>query len=329
MADIWSRRQFVQVGASLVSAPLLASCELRLPWSRQATVPHVGYLARQDFPPARIQGFKNGLAERGYVDGENIVIEWRWAPITEDLEPLAIELVARKVDVIVAGSSLAIQAAKKATSSIPIVMSASGDPVGVGLVANLARPGGNTTGLSSQAVGLAAKRMEIFNDAIPGMSRVGVMWDPASLDKENDLRETQAAALKLGVDAHPLVVSRRSEADRLSEMIAGGRFDAVMTLTDSFPADLAEAALRARIPSMCEGRGFPTVGGLMSYGPNPLVWYARTAEFVEKILKGAQPADLPVEQPTDIELVVNETTAQAIGLTFPPSIAMQAQEILR
>jgi len=294
-----------------------------------ARVPRIGHLGRQDWPPARRQGFAQGLLDRGYVEGENITIEWRWAERTEQLAEMAAELVQLKVDLIVAASTLAILAAKQATSTIPIVMAASGDPVGIGLVTSLARPGGNVTGLSTQAVGLAAKRVEIFKETIPGMSRLGILWDPASLDKEKDLLESQSAAQRLGVQPFALAIRDDHEIERLSDMIVRERLDAIMTLMDSHPVRTAEVAGQAGVPSMCEARGFTMVGGLMSYGPNPFIWYGHAVEYVDKIVKGAKPADLPVEQPTDIELVVNLATAQAIGLTVPQSILAQTREFIQ
>jgi putative ABC transport system substrate-binding protein len=325
-----SRRQFLRAGVVLTSFGLLASCGVLPPQGQPSTkVPRIGHLARQDWPPPRRQGFKQGLIDYGYLEGENIIIEWRWAERTEQLEELASELVSLQVDLIVAGSTLAIQAAKRATSTIPIVMAASGDPVGTGLVTNLARPEGNVTGLSTQAVGVSAKRVELFKAAIPGMSRLGVLWDPVSLDKEKDLRETEHAAQVLGVQARPLEIRSVGDVERLRDVIVTERLDAITTLMDGYPIETINVAAEARIPSMCEGRGFPLAGGLMSYGSNPLIWYGRAAKYIDRIVKGAKPADLPVEQPTDFELVINMQTAQALGLTIPPSVLSQATELLQ
>jgi putative ABC transport system substrate-binding protein len=309
---------------------LLAGCGV-LPFQGQPTikVPRIGHLARQDWPAARRQGFKQGLIDRGYVEGENIIVEWRWAERTEQLDELAAELVGLKVDLIVAASTLAIQAAIRASERIPIVMAASGDPVGLGLVTSLARPGGNVTGLSTLGVGVSAKRVEIFKEAIPGMSRLGILWDPESLDKEKDLRESQSAAQRLGVQPFALEMRDARDVERLPDVIARERLDAIMTLMDSHPVQVVEAAGQAGVPSMCEARGFTMVGGLMSYGPNPFTWYGHAVEFLDKIVKGAKPADLPVEQPTDFELVINMQTAQTLGLSIPPSILAQAAELLQ
>jgi len=309
---------------------LLAGCGVLPPQGQPTTrVLRIGHLARQDWPPARRQGFQQGLLDRGYVEGENIVVEWRWAERTEQLDELAAELVGLRVDLIVAASTLAIQAAMRATDRIPIVMAASGDPVGIGLVTSLGRPGGNVTGLSTLAVGLSAKRVEIFKETIPGMSRLGILWDPASLDKEKDLRESESAAQRLGVLPFALEIGDARDIERLSDAIARERLDAIMTLMDSHPVQVAETAGQAGVPSMCEARGFTMVGGLMSYGPNPFIWYGRAVEFIDKIAKGAKPADLPVEQPTDVELVINMQTARALGLSIPPSILAQAAELLQ
>lgn len=323
-----TRRGFVRAGLGLAGLGLLAGCTFAPPWHQTPRVPRIGFLARADWPSARIQGFKNGLADRGYVEGENITVEWRWAPETEDLPAMAAELVHQKVDVIVAASTLAIQAARNATSTIPIVMSASGDPVGTGLVASLARPGGNVTGLSNLAVGLSAKRIELFKEAVPAMARLGVFWDPSSPDKQNDFRETQAAADSMGVQVRQLEVRSLQDLDATRTAVATEPLDALLTLMDGYVAEVVEIAVRAGLPAMCEARGFTMAGGLMSYGPNPLVWYGRAVDYVEKILKGAPPPDLPVEQPTDIELVVNQKTARSIGFTIPSSVLAQAREII-
>ena len=329
-AHLWSRRRFLSNSLALTGCSLLAGCGALPPQLRPATkVPRIGYLARRDWPPPRIQGFKQGLLDRGYLEGENVAIEWRWAERSEQLPELAAELVGLRVDVIVAASTVAIQAAKQATTTVPIVMSASGDPVGTGLVTNLARPEGNVTGLSTLAVGLSAKRMQLFKETVPAMAHVGIFWDPSSLDKEKDLRETQVAAQALGVQVRPLEIRGPESFDSVSEIVARDRIDALITLMDGYQTEIMSITQPHRLPSMCEARGFTLGGGLMSYGANPFIWYGRAVEYVDKILKGAKPGDLPVEQPVDIELVVNLKTAQAIGLSIPPSILTQAAELLQ
>jgi putative ABC transport system substrate-binding protein len=324
-----SRRRFLQGSLALTGSGLLSGCGIAAPPApKPARVPRIGYLARQDWPPARIQGFKQELLDRGYVEGDNIAVEWRFAERTEQLSEQAAELVGLKVDLIVAASTLAIQAAKQATSTIPIVMSASGDPVGTGLVASLARPGGNVTGLSTLAVGLSGKRVELFKETVPGMSRLGVLWDPGSLDKGSDLRETQAVAQALGMQVRPLEVRTREALDRAAQAVATEGLDALMTLMDGYGVEIAEIAAQGRLPSMCEARGFPMAGGLLSYGANPFIWYGRAAEHIARILNGASPADLPVEQPTRFELVVNLKTAQALGVPIPQPILLQAAELI-
>jgi putative ABC transport system substrate-binding protein len=328
-ACVRSRRQLFRAGLGLAGLTVLSGCVIAPPWGRPVGVPRIGYLAHQDWPVARIQGFKQGLLDRGYVEGENVTIEWRWAERTEQLAPLAAELVGLKVDVIVAASTLAIQAAKQATSTIPIVMASSGDPVGTGLVGNLARPGENITGLSNLAVGLSAKRVELFKEAVPGLSRAGVFWDPSSLDKENDLRATQTAAQTLGVQVYPLEIQGPNDLEKTFDAATRWHVDALITLLDGHGTEIAEFAARVGLPSMCEMRGFPLNGGLMSYGPNPFIWYGRAAYHIARILQGAKVADLPVEQPTDIELVINQKTGRALGLTIPPSILTQATEVIQ
>ena len=329
LACVRSRCQFVRAGIGLVGLGVLSGCGMAPSWARPVRVPRIGFLARQDWPPPRIQGFKQGLLDRGYVEGENVTIEWRSAPRTEHLSELAAELVGLKVDVIVAASTLAIQAAMQATTTILIVMAASGDPVGTGLVASLARPAGNVTGLSNLAVGLNGKRIELFKETVPAMSRLGVFWDPNSLDKQSDFRETQMAAQSLGIQVRPLEIRSPDDLDGVVTAVATEPLDALLTLMDGYVAETVDVSTKARLPAMCEGRGFTIAGGLMSYGPNPLVWYGRAAEYVDRILEGAIPADLPVEQPTEIELVVNLKTAHEIGFTIPPSILTQAAEMIQ
>ncbi|HWO40518.1 MAG TPA: ABC transporter substrate-binding protein [Candidatus Eisenbacteria bacterium] len=301
-------------------------------------VPRIGVL----FPgsPAtfefRTKAFQQGLGELGYLEGKTIEIEWRWAEEkVERLPELAAELVRRNVDVIVANGTPAIKAAKNATQSIPIVMAVVGDPVGLGLVASLARPGGNVTGLTILAPELSGKRLQLLNDAVPKLSRVSLMLNPNNpVVYRTELQETQDAAKLLGLQLQPIV--EVTDLNSLREgfaTLSRDRAQALFLLTDaifySMRGRILEYTAKSRMPVMYWQREFVDEGGLMSYGPFVNELFRRTATYVDKILKGTKPADLPVERPTKFELVVNLKTARALGLTIPQSILRRADELIQ
>jgi len=324
-----TRRQFLHTGIGLAGLSLLTSCSLPPLLTQPSRGPRIGHLARNDWPAIRLAGFKQGLGEHGYVEGENLLVEWRSAERSDQLRDLAAELVGLKVDLIVAAGTPAIQAAKDATNTIPIVMATSGDPVASRLIPSFARPVGNVTGLASVSNGLSVKRFDLMKEALPGITRVGVFWDPSSADKQNDFRETAGAARAAGVEVRPLYVEAAADLEQAAEVIRTWRPDALVTLLDGLVVEVSKLAMAAGLPSICEGRGFVLSGGMMSYGPNPLSWNGHAASYVEKILKGAKPADLPVEQPTTFEFLINLTTAQALGITLPQSVLQQATEIVQ
>ncbi len=282
-----------------------------------------------------VEAFRLGLRERGYVEGQNITIEFRSAEgKLERLPDVASELVRLKVDVIMTGTTPLIRAAQQATRTIPIVMGNSTDPVGDGFVVSLARPGGNITGLSSLSLELAGKRLELLKEVVPKLSRVAVFWDGDDPDQAAILREMELAARALGVKLQSLPLRRPSpDFEGAFRAATRGRAGALIPagalLTFSNRTRIADLAAKHRLPAMYGGREFVEVGGLMSYWPSIPDMYRRAATYVDKILKGAKPADLPVEQPTRFELVVNLKTAKALGLTIPQTILMRATDLIQ
>jgi putative ABC transport system substrate-binding protein len=299
-----------------------------------AKVARIGYLA-----PARevitYQAFLQGLRDHGYVEGRNVVIEYRSAEEKLDRLPaLAAELVRLKVDVVAAVTAAAL-AAKQATPTIPIVFPAVSDPVAAGLVVGFARPGGNATGLSLFAPDLVGKSMELLKQAAPGVSRVAVLWDPAGTAEGQGkalLKSAEVAARALGVQLHVVGPRGPEDFDRAFEEIARARADALMVLSSATffqrRRRLVDLAAKGRLPAMYPAPRFVSEGGLMSYAPNTPGQYRRAAAYVDKILKGAKPADLPVEQPTKFELVINVKAAKALGLTIPHSLLVRADHVV-
>jgi putative ABC transport system substrate-binding protein len=268
------------------------------------------------------------------VEGQNIAIEYRWAEGEYGRLPtLAPELVRLNVDIIVAAPTVAIQAAQQATGMIPIVMALANDPVGSGFVASLARPGGNVTGLSLFSPELSGKRLELLKETIPKLSRVAVLWNPSNPSVPPLLRETEAAAHALRLRLQLLEVRGPTEIDRAFSAIARDRAGALLVLPDPTAVDqqkrILDLAAKSRLPAMYWSRELVEAGGLMAYGANAPDMFRRAATYVDKILKGAKPADLPVEQPTRFELAINLKTAKALGLTFPPSILVRADQVIQ
>jgi putative tryptophan/tyrosine transport system substrate-binding protein len=273
------------------------------------------------------------LRELGWVEGQNVVFERRYAENRlERLPELAAELVRLKVDVIVADGTLAPLAAKRATSTIPIVMAAAGDPLGSGLVATLARPGGNVTGMSLMAPDLGGKRLEMLKELLPRLARVAVVWNAANPYSANLFKETQRAGRMLGIEVQSLEVRGPDDLDGAFEAARKQRPDAMITVEDpltfSYRKRIADFATGQQLPSLHGLREFVAAGGLISYGANIADLFRRAAGYVDKILKGANPADLPVQQPTKFDLVINLTTAKALGLEVPPSLLARADEVI-
>jgi putative tryptophan/tyrosine transport system substrate-binding protein len=281
-----------------------------------------------------VEAFPEGMRALGYVEGQNLVLEYRGAEGQYERFPdLVVELVRLKVDVLMVPSRSAALAAKQATSTIPIVMVGLGDPVGSGLVASLARPGGNITGVTSLAPDLVGKQLEFLKDVLPTVSRGAVLWNPANPVHALQVRAAEVAAQALGVQLH-LVEARGPEAfDCTFAAMTSAPAGALLVLGDRVFLEhrrrLAELAAMSHLPTMHNVRPYVEAGGLMAYGPSPLDILRRAAVYVDKILKGAKPADLPIEQPTTFDLVINLKTAQALGLTIPPAVLFQATEIIR
>jgi putative ABC transport system substrate-binding protein len=283
--------------------------------------------------PESIEAFRQSLRELGYVEGQNLTIEYRWAEGNpERIRELAQELVRLKVDLIVAPSSIYTGAAKEATSTIPIVFISHADPLGSGHVASLARPGGNATGLTIMMTETNVKGLELFKQALPTLARVAVVWDPATPSHRPGLKAVEAAAPSLGLRILSVPVRRATEYESAFSTMVRERADGVLVLaTPLFIAGakpLAELALRHRLPSLFGPKHNVEAGGLMSYSPRRSDLYQRGAVFVDKILRGARPADLPVEQATTFDLVINMKTAKTLGVTIAPSVLARAAEVL-
>ena len=280
------------------------------------------------------KAFEEGLRELGYVEGRNIVIERRFAGGKQERLPdLAVDLVRLNVDVIVTGSNPVIAAVKQATATIPIVMAVSRDPVGSGFLASLARPGGNITGLSNDpGPGILGKNMELLKEVVPRSSRMAYLWNPVPQGAETYRKVAESAARKLGVTLQLVEVRGRNEFEGAFAAMLRERADAVLVAQDplfiSARSQVVLLAARHRLPAVYGNSEYAEVGGLMSYGPNIAQQFRRAAVYVDKILKGAKPGDLAVEQPTKFELVLNLRTAKALGLTIPPSLLLRADQII-
>jgi putative ABC transport system substrate-binding protein len=276
--------------------------------------------------------FLDELQKLGYAEGRNILIERRWAEAREQKLPtLAAELVEGNVDVIIAISAASVAAAKQVTTKTPIVMIINSDPVETGLAASYARPGGNVTGFSPITAELAGKRLELLREVAPAIERVAVLWEPIPA-KVPDFKETQVAAQALQLQLQPIEVRGPGDYNAVFSAMAADHPDALLTLgsptTVIYRSQIIDFAARARLPTMYDKKEFVSDGGLMAYIPSPVEHGRRTAAYVDKILKGAKPGDLPIEQPTRFELVVNLKTAKALGLTVPPSILARADEVI-
>ena len=300
-----------------------------------AKVPRIGYLsAGPSGPSPNIEVFRQGLRALGYVEGQTIAIEYRYAAGRDDrLADLAAELVRLKVELIVTDSSPAARAAKQASKTIPIVMSASGDPIGTGLIASLARPGGNITGLTHLSPELSGKRLELLKETFPKASRVAVLWNGANPDKASDFRETEAAARAFGVQLQSLEVRTANDFDKAFVAATSKRAQALITLSDPLTGShgrrILDFTLKNRLPAMYGEKGFVEAGGLMAYGHIPAELHRRAATYVDKILKGTKPAELPVEQPTKFEFIINLKAAKQIGLTIPPNVLVRADRVIK
>jgi putative ABC transport system substrate-binding protein len=296
-----------------------------------ARVHRIGVLGNQDNPPW--EGLRQGLRDLGYAEGRNVRIDWRWSEgIPERLPALARELIALEPDVIVVSGTQAALAASDATRTIPIVMAVSQDPEKVGLVRSLSRPGGNVTGLSTYSPQLTAKKLEVLKELVPAVGRVACLWDSTSLSQQLQFRDLQAAAAMAGLTVTSIEAQSPAAVPRVLAAVNWTRGDALLVIGNpiSFKSRqvIVDFARTNRIPTVFEERLFVELGGLVSYGPSFAVQFRRAATFVDKILKGARPDDLPVEQPLQFELVINQSTAKALGLAIPASVRLRADEVV-
>jgi len=327
-----SRRVFMVAAAGgFLAAPLAAAAQ---PAGKHY---RMGFLSAAAASAPRFQGFlealRKGLVELGYVEGRNIAIESRWAAGKYELLPgLAAELVRLKMDVIVTAAVPAIRAAKEATSTIPIIMAVVVDPVATGLVTSLARPGGNITGLSVMTPELVGKQLEMLKEIVPKASRVAVLWNPTNQGNPLQLRAAEGAARTLGMRLQPLEASTRREIDNAFAAMTKEGAAAVVVLVDVVFNEqwsrIAELATRGRLPMISALSETAEAGGLIAYGPSIADAFRRAATYVDKVLKGANPGDLPIEQPTKFDLVINLRTAKTLGVSIPPSLRQRADQVI-
>jgi putative tryptophan/tyrosine transport system substrate-binding protein len=325
------RREFITLlGGAAATWPLVARAQ-------QSTMPVIGFLhpASIDVVADRVRAFRQGLKDTGFIEGENVAIEYRWAEDQIERVPtLAAELVRRKVTVIAAvGGNVPALAAKNATTTIPIVFAVGEEPVGLGLVASIARPGGNLTGINFLAAELHAKRLELLRELVPGAIRLAVLINPGNaVNAETTLRDVQAAARAVGLEMQIIRASTSREIDAAFATMARERTDALLVGGDPFfnsrRVQLVLLTARHAVSAIYSSREYAEVGGLMSYGPNFFDAYRQVGVYVGRILKGAKPADLPVVQSSKFELVINAQTARILGLTVPPMLVSRADEVI-
>ncbi|MCA1841780.1 MAG: ABC transporter substrate-binding protein [Actinobacteria bacterium] len=297
----------------------------------QKAVAHVGFLSVSASPPF-VDALRQGLADLGYTEGKNLELDIRTTTDEQEVPALAAALVAEKVDVLIAGGTVSIAAAQKATTTIPIVMTNSGDPVATGFVQSAAHPGGNITGLQQHSPTLAPKRLDLLKEAFPGAKKVGLLYNPDHPTAHASADELRAASTQLGLDAVDVQVTSPDAIGPAIDRAAADGVQALMVLRTPFTVNNAPAIIDRiaahRLPAMYETRNYVDAGGLMLYGPSFADLYRRSAGYVDKILKGASPADIPVEQPSRFEFVINQKTAHALGLSIPESVLARADEVL-
>ena len=331
---MWLKTVELVITLALVILPAPLTADARAP----TKVHRIGFLSAISPPPSGLapsaEAFQQGLSDLGYVAGQNVAIEYRYADSKPDRLPdLAADLVRLPVDVIVAGGSNAARAAQQATRTIPIVLVGGVDPVGLGHVASLARPEGNITGPSAMSAELGGKRLELLKEAVPTVSRVAVLFNPASLGSVHQWREMEGAARSLGVQLYALEVRHADELERAFATATREGAGALIVLRNflmtTHRTRILHLAAKSRLPVMSEQREFVDAGGLMSYAPSLADLYRRAAGYVHKLLTGAKPADLPIEQPMKFALVLNLKTAQGLGITFPQTLLVLADEVIQ
>jgi putative ABC transport system substrate-binding protein len=319
-------------------SPLLALGFSAQPQQPAGKVPRIGYLSAIGdpyTPEPQIEAFREALRDLGYVEGKNILVDYRYAGGIQDRIPgLVAELVQLRVDVVVVAALPAIRAAKQATKTIPIVMVTTQDPVATGIVDSLARPGGNITGLTRLTRELGGKRLELFKEVVPGISRVGVLVDANMTELATTFKDYETAARPLKIQLQSLEVrGPKPDFEGAFQVATKGRANALITVSTAllvrYPKRIADLAIKNRLPSMHERSEYVQAGGLVSYAASEAESFRRAATYVDKILKGAKPTDLPVEQPTKFEFVINLKTAKQIGLTIPPNVLARADRVIR
>jgi putative tryptophan/tyrosine transport system substrate-binding protein len=323
------RREFIALVGSVAGWPLAA-------WAQQPSkIAKIGFLGLNPASSftTRIEALWKGLHQLGYVEGKNLLIEYQWAETVEQLPELAAQLVRMKVDLIFAPVSTFVEPARQATKTIPIVFASHADPVGVGHVQSLAHPGGNVTGLSMLHTELAAKALEILHEAIPQSSRIGILWNPTTPSHAPALQSVQDAAASLGIRLYPAPTRRVEDFESAFASILSANADSLLVLASPMSYSdrgmlLAQLALKYRLPAMFGFKENAEAGGLMSYSADILDLYRRSAVYIDKILKGASPADLPVEQASKYELVINLKAAKALGVTISPTLIARADEVI-
>jgi putative ABC transport system substrate-binding protein len=326
------RRTFMAlVSGGLLAAPLAAAAQ---PKPRMWRIGYLGDGSPASRTSINLDPLRAGLRELGYVEGQNMVIEARWSDgKNERLTSLAAGLVREKVDVIVTHGLPATRAAKDATTTIPIVVAVIADMLGTGMVGSLSRPGGNITGMTDQVLDLSGKEVELLKQMVPSLKRVGVMWNSTNATASKISEHSRAAARESDLQATSLDVQRIDDLDPVLESAAKARLGAIIVVHDPLMVNnrvrIAQALLSRKLPAICGSLWLAQAGLLMAYGPDQTKMFKRAAVFVDKILKGAKPADLPVEQPTEFHLVINLKTAKALGLTIPPSLLQRADEVIQ
>ena len=322
------RREFIALVGGAAAWPLGTRAA-----GPSARTKRLGILEPGGPPEPLVEALLQKLQDLGYVEGTNINFEYRWALGKLDrLEDLAKELVGSNVDLITVLSTPAALAALNATRTIPIIFTGVGDPVGAGVVPNLARPGGNITGISLLATELSSKRLEVLREIVPNMSRVAMLWNDTNPSMVLRAHEAQTAATKFGVVIQSVGVHIPMDLDAAFVAIESGHVDALLTLVDPFTREhrkrIVDFAAQRRLPAIYESREFVDSGGLISYGPSLLNMHRRAAEYIDKVFKGEKPADLPVEQPTKFELLIDMKTARALGVAIPQAILLRADEVI-
>jgi putative ABC transport system substrate-binding protein len=323
------RREVITLlGGAAAAWPLPARAQ------QKAKIARIGILALLPVSESasRFEAFRAALRDLGYVEGKNLAIEFRWAERPDELPKLATELVDMNVDLIFAPSSIQVEPARQATKTIPIVFASHADPVGLGHVASLARPGANITGLSMMLTDLTGKQLEIAKEAMPHATHIGVLWSPATPSHALALEAFEAAAKKLAVELQTVPADNVEEFDTAFATMTNGHVDCFLAVPAAFAysyrTSLADLSLKYRLGGVFQQKAYVEAGGFMSYGADTLDLYRRAASYVDRILKGAKPADLPVQQPTKFELTINLKTAKALGINVPPMLLARADEVI-